>query len=116
MNTAWRVQAFRGYADYMESDEFKKAMSELEQLAKAMRCAYMCTEAVWWSCHRAQVSDWLKVKGWIVLHIMSKEKAQEHPFTFHHQAMFERAATIFGPNYFKLGLWQTGFYSPAEYL
>ena len=86
MNTAWRVKAFRGYADYMESDEFKKAMSELEKLSRTMRCAFMCTEAVWWSCHRALVSDWLKVNGWKVMHIMSKEKAQEHPYT--------KAATI----------------------
>jgi uncharacterized protein (DUF488 family) len=80
-NTAWRVKAFRGYADYMETDDFKKACDELEDLAKQSRCAYMCTEAVWWSCHRALLSDYLKVNGWQVMHIMSKEKAQEHPYT-----------------------------------
>jgi len=85
-NMAWRTKAFRGYADYMESDEFKKAITELEQLAITIRCAFMCTEAVWWSCHRALVSDWLKVNDWVVMHIMSKEKAQEHPYT--------KAATI----------------------
>lgn len=81
VNTAWRVKGFRGYADYMETDAFKKAVRELEHLAMLSRCAYMCTEAVWWSCHRALLSDYLKVNGWEVFHIMSKEKAQEHPFT-----------------------------------
>jgi uncharacterized protein (DUF488 family) len=85
-NTAWRVKGFRGYADYMESDGFKKAITELEQLAMTARCAFMCTEAVWWSCHRALVSDYLKVNGWAVMHIMTQEKAQEHSYT--------KAATI----------------------
>jgi uncharacterized protein (DUF488 family) len=41
----------------------------------------MCSEAVWWSCHRSLVSDYLKVRGWEVLHIMTPDKVQEHPFT-----------------------------------
>jgi uncharacterized protein (DUF488 family) len=85
-NTAWRVKGFRGYADYMETDEFKAAITELEKLAVQERCAIMCTEAVWWSCHRSLISDYLKVNGWEVLHIMIKEKVQEHPYT--------KAATI----------------------
>jgi uncharacterized protein (DUF488 family) len=81
LNTAWRVKGFRGYADYMETDEFKAAIAKLEKLAVQERCAMMCTEAVWWSCHRSLVSDYLKVNGWEVLHIMNKEKLQEHPYT-----------------------------------
>jgi uncharacterized protein (DUF488 family) len=81
VNTAWRVRGFRGYADYMETYDFKKAVIELEHMAASSRCAYMCTEAVWWSCHRALLSDYLKAKGWQVMHIMSKEKVQEHPYT-----------------------------------
>jgi uncharacterized protein (DUF488 family) len=81
INTAWRVKGFRGYADYMETREFKKGIQELEHLAGLTRCVYMCTEAVWWSCHRALVSDYLKLHGWEVLHIMSKDKVQEHPYT-----------------------------------
>ena len=80
-NTAWRVKAFRGYADYMETDVYKKAASELEHFAELSRCAIMCSEAVWWSCHRALVSDWLKINGWKVMHIMTREKEQEHPYT-----------------------------------
>ena len=80
-NTGWRVEAFRGYADYMNTEEFKKALGELENIASKKITAYMCSEAVWWSCHRALVSDQLKNKGWTVLHIMSLKKADEHPFT-----------------------------------
>lgn len=80
-NNGWRLDAFRGYADYMETDAFQDGIKRLEGIALKERTAYMCSEAVWWSCHRALVSDYLKVKGWTVMHIMSREKAQEHPFT-----------------------------------
>ena len=81
VNTAWRNSAFRGYADYMQTENFKTAIAELETIALKERTAYMCSEAVWWSCHRALVSDYLKTKGWKVWHIMDIEKATEHPFT-----------------------------------
>ncbi|MBF6611408.1 MAG: DUF488 domain-containing protein [Chryseobacterium sp.] len=80
-NTAWRLDSFRGYADYMETDSFKKAIENLEKLAMEKRVAYMCSEAVWWSCHRSLVSDYLKNEGWNVQHIMSKTKSNEHPYT-----------------------------------
>lgn len=80
-NTGWRVPAFRGYADYMETTGFTKAITELELLAKEKRVAYMCSEAVWWSCHRSLVSDHLKFNGWTVIHIMAEGKAEEHPYT-----------------------------------
>ncbi len=81
VNTGWRIAAFRGYADYMQTEEFKKALLVLEQLAHERRTAYMCSEAVWWSCHRALVSDYLKWRHWTVLHIMGPGKTQEHPYT-----------------------------------
>lgn len=80
-NTAWRHLAFRSYADYMESDDFKEGISELEKIAKKHRTAYMCSEAVWWRCHRSMVSDYLKAAGWKVMHIMAVEKEEEHPYT-----------------------------------
>ena len=80
-NTGWRVAAFRGYADYMETENFEKAIKELEQIASAKRVAYMCAEAVWWRCHRSLVSDYLKNEGWTVLHIMGVGKSTEHPYT-----------------------------------
>ena len=80
-NTAWRHEAFRGYADYMETAEFHEGIKALEKIALEKRTAYMCSEAVWWRCHRSMVSDYLKAEGWEVLHIMGIEKATEHPFT-----------------------------------
>jgi uncharacterized protein (DUF488 family) len=81
INTAWRNDAFRGYADYMQTDEFMKAIEKLEAIAQEQRTSYMCSEAVWWSCHRSLVSDHLKSKGWTVMHIMDVGKATEHPYT-----------------------------------
>lgn len=80
-NTGWRVASFRGYADYMETDEFRKSVADLEQMALSGNVAFMCSEAVWWSCHRALVSDYLKHKGWEVYHIMGKKNPEEHPYT-----------------------------------
>lgn len=80
-NTGWRLAAFRGYADYMETDTFKKAILELESIGKKQRTVYMCSEAVWWSCHRSLVSDYLKVNGWKVIHIMGIGKSNEHTYT-----------------------------------
>ncbi len=80
-NTAWRNAAFRGYADYMETDAFKEGITALEKIALKQRTAYMCSEAVWWRCHRSMVSDYLKVHGWKVMHIMGIAKDEEHPYT-----------------------------------
>ena len=80
-NTAWKNASFRGYADYMETNEFKNAIRELEAIAIKQRTAYMCSEAVWWRCHRSLVSDYLKANGWIVYHIMETEKSTEHTYT-----------------------------------
>ena len=80
-HTVWRNAAFRGYADYMDTEEFKDGVQELIQLAQQKRVAYMCSEAVWWRCHRSMISDYLKANGWTVMHIMGVDKADEHPYT-----------------------------------
>ena len=80
-NTVWRNEAFRGYADYAETQEFEKALAKRTEVAEQKRVAYMCSEAVWWRCHRAIISDYLKERGWTVMHIMSEGVAKEHPFT-----------------------------------
>jgi uncharacterized protein (DUF488 family) len=79
-NTGWRLAAFRGYADYMETDAFEKGIKNLELLASKKRVAYMCSEAVWWRCHRSLISDYLKHNGWTVRHIMETGKSEEHPY------------------------------------
>jgi uncharacterized protein (DUF488 family) len=80
-NTAWKNESFRAYADYMETPEFKKGINALEQAASNTTTAFMCSEAVWWRCHRSLVADYLKWKGWKVQHIMEVNKSTEHPFT-----------------------------------
>lgn len=80
-NTAWRHPAFRAYADYMETGDFVEGINILKDIGQKLRTAYMCSEAVWWRCHRSLISDYLKVNGWKVMHIMSVGKAEEHPYT-----------------------------------
>ena len=80
-NTAWRHPSFRGYADYMQTKAFAEAVGELENMALHARVCYMCSEAMWWKCHRALVSDYLKAHGWTVCHIMGNKKSTEHPYT-----------------------------------
>ena len=71
VNGAWQVKAFRDYADYMDSDEFRKGLNELLELAEHGQPAIMCSEAVPWRCHRRLITDALIVAGAEVVHIMS---------------------------------------------
>ena len=80
-NTAWRNASFRGYADYMETEQFKSGVEELLQLAREKRVAVMCAEAVWWRCHRSLIADYLKAASHTVIHIIDERKTEEHPFT-----------------------------------
>ena len=80
-NNGWRNQFFKGYADYMETEDFENAANELEKIASNHTTAYMCAEGLWWRCHRSMVSDYLKARGWKILHIMPTGKTQEHPYT-----------------------------------
>lgn len=80
-NTRWRNASFRAYADYMETDFFKEGLDDLQKLARRKTIAYMCSEAVWWRCHRSLISDALKAKRWQVDHIMGIGKAQPHKYT-----------------------------------
>lgn len=81
VNTGWRHPAFRGYADYMQTEAFRKSAAELEDTAANKPTAIMCSEAVWWRCHRSLVSDYLKFRGWKVMHIMQVAKQEEHTYT-----------------------------------
>src|SRR5690349_18826354 len=59
-NTAWRNEGFRGYADYMATDDFRHGIERLFNTAVQKRTAIMCAEAVWWQCHRSMIADYLK--------------------------------------------------------
>jgi uncharacterized protein (DUF488 family) len=80
-NTAWQNASFRAYADHMESEEFEQGIEELLRIGSLKRTAIMCAEAVWWSCHRSLISDYLKSNEVEVLHIVNLNRVEPHPYT-----------------------------------
>ena len=80
-NDAWEQPAFRGYADYMATDEFGDALERLEAHARERTTTIMCAEAQWWRCHRRLISDALTVRGWRVLHLGLRAQPVEHELT-----------------------------------
>ena len=81
INLGWRNASFRGYADYMQTDDFAAGLARLEQLATQRPTAIMCAEAVPWRCHRSLIADALTVARWRVLHIQSRAAARPHKRT-----------------------------------
>ena len=80
-NAAWRNESFRAYADHMESDDFKKGIVDLLSFALQGPTAIMCSEAVWWRCHRSLIADYLKANGAEVIHIIDEKHLELHPYT-----------------------------------
>lgn len=80
-NGAWRNDSFRGYADYALTDGFFDGVSELRELAADERTAMMCSEALWWRCHRRIVADRLVTDGDTVCHIGSDGRTTPHDLT-----------------------------------
>jgi uncharacterized protein (DUF488 family) len=80
-NTGWRNLSFRGFADYMQKEEFVKSLRALMELAKTERLVLMCAEAVPWRCHRSLIADALSVRGVQVEHILSLTSLQSHKIT-----------------------------------
>lgn len=81
INMGWRNASFRGYADYMQTEEFRRALDELMAESRLQRTAIMCAEAVPWRCHRSLIADALVTKNREVRHIMSETKANAHVMT-----------------------------------
>jgi uncharacterized protein (DUF488 family) len=81
VNLGWRNSSFRGFADYMQTPEFKLSLEELIQLAKQERVALMCAEAVPWRCHRSLIADALLVRGIRTEDIMSPIRRTVHTLT-----------------------------------
>jgi uncharacterized protein (DUF488 family) len=77
-HVAWTVAAFRSYADYTESAEFAEGLDELMAIASAARTAIMCSEGLWWRCHRRIISDNLVIRDLTVEHIMPTGKLSTH--------------------------------------
>jgi uncharacterized protein (DUF488 family) len=80
-NTAWRNASFRGYADYMATPKFAQGLGELLDLSERARTAVMCSEALWWRCHRSLIADALCVGGTDVVHILGANHVERHPMT-----------------------------------
>lgn len=80
-NGLWHNQSFHNYADYALSDEFERGLCELLALGNTRRCAIMCSEAVWWRCHRRIVADYLLLRDVDVIHIMGAGKATRATLT-----------------------------------
>jgi uncharacterized protein (DUF488 family) len=80
-NTGLRNASFRNYADYMLSDEFRAAVTELVKLGEHSCTAYMCAERVYFRCHRMLVSDYLVTHGHEVLHIDGTSPSKPHKLT-----------------------------------
>jgi uncharacterized protein (DUF488 family) len=80
-NTGWRNEGFRGFADYMQTEEFQEALAALICMSREKRVAIMCAEAVPWRCHRSLVADALSVRGVPVVEILSKSSYRLHALT-----------------------------------
>jgi uncharacterized protein (DUF488 family) len=81
INTGWRNSSFRGYADFMQTEAFDRALDELMRIARERATAIMCAEAVPWRCHRSLIADALLARGWDVLDIYDASKASPHRLT-----------------------------------
>lgn len=81
-NTALRHPAFRGYADYMLTPAFSEGVDALEPEMRASTTALMCSESVWWKCHRRLLADYLVlVRGWEIRDLMHDGRAELHRLT-----------------------------------
>jgi uncharacterized protein (DUF488 family) len=80
-NTAWRNASFRGFADYMLTEDFEVGLAQLQALIAERRVALMCAEAVPWRCHRSLVADALTARGAHVEHITSVKRSAPHRMT-----------------------------------
>lgn len=80
-NIGLKNMGFRNYADYMETDEFRRAVDKLLSAAAKSRTALMCAEKLYWKCHRRLLSDYLTARQVKVVHILDTGKTSEHELT-----------------------------------
>jgi len=81
VNLGWRNISFRGFADYMQTEEFAQGLGQLEDLARRRVTAIMCAEGNPWRCHRSLIADALTKRGWQVMEISSRRTARLHRLT-----------------------------------
>jgi uncharacterized protein (DUF488 family) len=75
-NTFWQNQSFRNYADYAMTEAFQEGLARLRMLGEATPCAVMCSEALWWRCHRRIIADYLVFAGETVVHVFARGKKE----------------------------------------
>lgn len=80
-NAGWRNSSFRGYADHMATAEFAEDFERLLELCEREQACLMCSEAVWWRCHRRMIADALVVRGVAVEHVLGEGRSQSHELT-----------------------------------
>lgn len=76
VNAWWSNRSFHNYADHALSDDFRRGLDALVALGRERRVAIMCSEAVWWRCHRRIVADWLIARGETVFHLMREDRVE----------------------------------------
>lgn len=81
LNSAWRNESFRGFADYMQTTEFSAAFTWLMAKAEQQQVVLMCAEILPWRCHRSLIADALSIAGFAVIEIFLEEKSREHRLT-----------------------------------
>ena len=81
VNTGWRNARFRAYADFMQTAGFEAGLRQLNEMRKKRRVCVMCSEALWWRCHRRMIADAEVARGIPVKHIMSATSAPQHELT-----------------------------------
>lgn len=80
-NLGLRNESFRNYADYMQTAEFRQGVNQLLRYAAEKPTAFMCSESVFWRCHRRLASDYLLMQGIAVQHIMPSGELRPHTLT-----------------------------------
>jgi uncharacterized protein (DUF488 family) len=81
VNAFWQNRSFHNYADYAMSKDFRSGLIKLRELGHGRQCAIMCSEVVWWRCHRRIIADYLIATGEIVFHILGRKHVEQAHMT-----------------------------------
>jgi uncharacterized protein (DUF488 family) len=95
VNALWTNESFHNYADYALSERFHAGLEHLIEQGRRRRCEIMCSEAVWWRCHRRIVADYLIARGETVFHIMGQGRLE--PARLTPGAVIQPSGTIVYP-------------------
>jgi uncharacterized protein (DUF488 family) len=93
VNAFWENSSFHNFADYAMSDTFRDGITRLRALAREQRCAVMCSEAVWWRCHRRIIADYLLHFGEAVFHIVGAKRVEPARMTSSAKPSVDNALT-----------------------